>query len=381
MVVTMKPKSIQKRVQISSALTDEAVMNGSIKKVEKRGNVGNLARIGVVGMIIRGLGLEMFLLLLQTLVMTRSAGRPIAESQRGGTGVRVGRGGKGRRPREEGVNGNVEGINGGVGGALDFSTIIAHQLQNLLPAMLAQVGNQGNVGNQNAILSGADNHPPMLEKDMYDSWKSIMELYMMNRQHGRMILESVGNGPLIWPSSKENRVTRLKKYSELSDMDAIQAECDERECKLYDEFDKFAYKKGETLNVKLVRDLHTMNVDQLYAYLEQHEFYANKSPQYAHTHSSTPLSINYPLNDFQSSVHHNVYTLSSSIPQVEYASSVNQQLDFFQPDSGLIFLVFQKCGDPIDAINHMMSFLTVVVTSWYPPANNHLNNPSDPDIC
>ncbi|GKA02233.1 putative reverse transcriptase domain-containing protein [Tanacetum coccineum] len=46
----------------------------------------------------------------------------------------------------EGVNGNVEGVNGG---APDFLTIIAQQLQNLLPAMLAQVGNQGNVGNQN----------------------------------------------------------------------------------------------------------------------------------------------------------------------------------------------------------------------------------------
>ncbi|GJX26801.1 putative reverse transcriptase domain-containing protein [Tanacetum coccineum] len=46
----------------------------------------------------------------------------------------------------EGVNGNVEGANGG---APDFSTIIAQQLQNLLPAMLAQVSNQGNVGNQN----------------------------------------------------------------------------------------------------------------------------------------------------------------------------------------------------------------------------------------
>ncbi|GJX46138.1 integrase, catalytic region, zinc finger, CCHC-type containing protein [Tanacetum coccineum] len=67
-----------------------------------------------------------------------------------------------------------------------------------------------------AILSGADNHPPILEKDMYDSWKSRMELYMMNRQHGRMILESVENGPLIWPSIKENGVTRPKKYSELS---------------------------------------------------------------------------------------------------------------------------------------------------------------------
>nr|GFA80882.1 hypothetical protein [Tanacetum cinerariifolium] len=44
-----------------------------------------------------------------------------------------------------------------------------------------------------AILSGADNRPPMLEKDMYDSWKSIMKLYMLNRQHGRMILESVEN--------------------------------------------------------------------------------------------------------------------------------------------------------------------------------------------
>nr|GEU46574.1 hypothetical protein [Tanacetum cinerariifolium] len=42
-----------------------------------------------------------------------------------------------------------------------------------------------------AILSGADNRPPMLEKDIYDSWKSIMELYMLNRPNGRMILESV----------------------------------------------------------------------------------------------------------------------------------------------------------------------------------------------
>ncbi|GJQ94529.1 hypothetical protein Tco_0005668, partial [Tanacetum coccineum] len=116
-----------------------------------------------------------------------------------------------------------------------------------------------------------------------------MELYMMNRQHGRMILESVENGPLIWPTIEENGVTRPRKYYELSAVDAIQADCDvkatniilqglppvvyalvsnhqiakelweriqllmqgtsltkqERECKLYDEFDKFAYKKGK----------------------------------------------------------------------------------------------------------------------------------------
>ncbi|GJV53055.1 putative reverse transcriptase domain-containing protein [Tanacetum coccineum] len=97
---------------------------------------------------------------------TQSAGRPVAESQGGGIGERVGRGGRGRGPRGgnddridemngqgndqgEGANGNVEGVNEGVGGAPDFLTIVAQQLQNLLPVILAQVGNQGNIGNQN----------------------------------------------------------------------------------------------------------------------------------------------------------------------------------------------------------------------------------------
>nr|GEY18067.1 retrovirus-related Pol polyprotein from transposon TNT 1-94 [Tanacetum cinerariifolium] len=79
-----------------------------------------------------------------------------------------------------------------------------------------------------AILLSADNRPPMLEKDMYDSWKSRMKLYMMNRQHGRMILESIKNGPVIWPSIDENRVTRPNKYSELSATEAIHADCDLR---------------------------------------------------------------------------------------------------------------------------------------------------------
>nr|GEU69115.1 retrovirus-related Pol polyprotein from transposon TNT 1-94 [Tanacetum cinerariifolium] len=96
----------------------------------------------------------------------------------------------------------------------------------------------------------------MLEKDMYDSWKSIMELYMMNRQHGRMILESVENGPLLWPTIEENGVTRprntlnrvLQRQFKLIVMSRqLTSFFKERQCKLYDEFDKFAYKKGEIL--------------------------------------------------------------------------------------------------------------------------------------
>ncbi|GJR98345.1 retrovirus-related pol polyprotein from transposon TNT 1-94 [Tanacetum coccineum] len=346
-----------------------------------------------------------------------------------------------------------------------------------------------------SILSGADNRPLMLEKDMYDSWKSIMELYMMNRQHGRMIIESLsateaiqadcdikatniilqGLLPKVYALVRNHKVAKELWARIQLLMQGTSLTKQERECKLYDKFDKFAYKKRETLrefylrfslllndmniynmkleqfqvntkflntlphewskfvtDVKLVRDLHTTNVDKLHAYLGQHEFHANEvrlmhepnsdplalvathqmtqspyqthqnsyqntqfqpqvssyqSPQYVSpyqsqqysTHqSSTPRSITLSSNDYQSSVHHNVYSPSSSIPQLEYAPTVNQQPEFSQPDSGLIVLVFQKGDDLIDAINHMMSFLTAVVTFRYPTTNNQLRNSSNP---
>nr|GEW60668.1 retrovirus-related Pol polyprotein from transposon TNT 1-94 [Tanacetum cinerariifolium] len=226
-------------------------------------------------------------------------------------------------------------------------------------------------------------------------------------------------------SLEENGVTRLKKYFELLATEVIQADCDvkatnivlkglppeqERECKLYDEFDKFAYKKGESLrdfylrfsqvlndmniynmkleqfqvnmkflntlppewskfvtDVKLVRDLHTTDVDQLHAYLGQHEYHVN---ELNHQHL------------FQSPIYRMIFsqlfTTMFTIPQVEYAPSVHQQYDFSQPDTGLVIPVFQKGDDPIVAINHMMSFLTAVVTLRYPPINNQLINSSKP---
>nr|GEV76183.1 retrovirus-related Pol polyprotein from transposon TNT 1-94 [Tanacetum cinerariifolium] len=304
-----------------------------------------------------------------------------------------------------------------------------------------------------------------------------MELYMMNRQYGRMILESIENGPLIWPSIEENRVTRPKKYSELSATKAIQADCDvkatniilqglplevytlvsnqqvakelwerfqllmqgtsltkqERECKLYDEFDKFAYKKGETLHefylrfslllndmniynmkleqfqvntkflntlppewskfvtdVKLVRDLHTMNVDQLYAYLGQHEFHANEV-HLMHERNSDPLTLVathqmthmdhlISLNNTHTINHQHLF--QSRIHPMNFNHPFTTMFILHhhpsQPDSSLIVLVFQKGDNSIDAINHMMSFLTVVVTSWYLTTNNQLRNSSNP---
>ncbi|GKE09548.1 retrovirus-related pol polyprotein from transposon TNT 1-94 [Tanacetum coccineum] len=167
------------------------------------------------------------------------------------------------------------------------------------------------------IIADADNRPPMLEKSMYDSWKSSMELYIENMENGRMILNSVLNGPLVCPTIvEENGTTRTKKYEELSIVEKLQADCDLKATNI---FDKFSFVNGETLyqyywrfaqlinnmnvinmsmrpvqvktkflnsllpewskfmtDVKLARDLHTTNFDQLYSYLEQHEAHANE---------------------------------------------------------------------------------------------------------
>ncbi|GKA18112.1 retrovirus-related pol polyprotein from transposon TNT 1-94 [Tanacetum coccineum] len=244
------------------------------------------------------------------------------------------------------------------------------------------------------ILSGADNRPPMLDKDLYDSWKSRMELYMQNREHGRMILESVEHGPLIWPTVEEDGVIRTKKYAELSAAEKIQADCDmkatniilqglladiyslvnhhrvakdlwervqllmqgtsltkqERECKLYDAFDKFTHIKGESLHilppewskfvtdVKLVKDLHASTFDQLHAYLEQNE----------------------------SQMNHQTLTVPQVIPQVAYPSSqAPTQLMTETPfvDSGFTVPVFSPGDDPIACLNKAMAFLTAVASS------------------
>nr|GEV24019.1 putative reverse transcriptase domain-containing protein [Tanacetum cinerariifolium] len=80
-------------------------------------------------------------------MITQSAGRPATASRGRGTGGRAGRGGG----RTRGAQGSE--TNDGVGGVPDFSTIIAQQLQNLLPIIVAQVGGQsggqGNGRNQN----------------------------------------------------------------------------------------------------------------------------------------------------------------------------------------------------------------------------------------
>nr|GEY62184.1 reverse transcriptase domain-containing protein [Tanacetum cinerariifolium] len=169
-----------------------------------------------------------------------------------------------------------------------------------------------------SILSSADNRPPMLEKDIYDSWKSQMELYMLNRQHGRMILESVekaiqadcdvkatniilqGLPPEVYALVSTHKVAKELWERIQMLMQGTSLTKQGKECKLYDEFDKFVNTKFlNTLpsewskfvtDVKLVRDLHTINVDQLHAYLGQHEYHANELRTLSYTRQQATIN-------------------------------------------------------------------------------------------
>ncbi|GKB20537.1 hypothetical protein Tco_0854460 [Tanacetum coccineum] len=159
---------------------------------------------------------------------------------------------------------------------------------------------------------------------MYDSWASHIRLFIKWKKHGRMMLNSIDNGPLVYLTVEENRQTRPMKYSELIEAQQLQDDCDvqatniilhglppnvyalvnhqesakdiwdrvkllmkgtelsyqEHECRLYNLFDKFAYQvqintkflnalplewSKFVTNVKLAKSLYTTNYDQLRA--------------------------------------------------------------------------------------------------------------------
>ncbi|GJT64548.1 hypothetical protein Tco_1016028 [Tanacetum coccineum] len=219
-----------------------------------------------------------------------------------------------------------------------------------------------------------------------------------------MMLDSIDNGPLVYPTVEENRQTKPIKYSELTEAQQLQDDCDvqstniilhgllpdvyalvnhqeaakdiwdrvkllmkgtellyqERECRLYNLFDKFAYVYGETLyeyywrfsqlindikfvtDVKLYKSLYTTNYDQLYGYLSQHERHANEVRITCEIYSDPPILVaNSPI----------LYNPSQS-PQ-------------------------HPGEDPIECINKAIAFLSDVA-SRFPPSNNQLRTSSNP---
>ncbi|GJT77495.1 hypothetical protein Tco_1044220 [Tanacetum coccineum] len=255
-----------------------------------------------------------------------------------------------------------------------------------------------------AILNGADNRPPMLDKLI--------------------------NGPLVWPMIEENREMRRKRVPELSAPEKLQYEADVKATNIIfqgvtadvyelmshhrETLSQYYHRFAQLINdmhiyqmrlqqfqvntkflnslppewskfvtdVKLVKDLHVTNFDQLFAHLEHHEAHANEirllkershdplalvanhqystyqtaaynnpqqqsslsqygvtypNQQYSVSHPSTPQAVTYQSNAPQT-----VYQQPQAISQIDYQP---QQTEFPALDSGLAVPVFNKGND------------------------------------
>ncbi|GKB02267.1 putative ribonuclease H-like domain-containing protein [Tanacetum coccineum] len=193
------------------------------------------------------------------------------------------------------------------------------------------------------ILSDADNHPPMLDNDLYDSWKSRMELYMQNREHGRMILELVEHGPLIWPTMEENGVTRTKKYAELSVAEKIQADCD--------------MKATNIILQGLLADIYSL--------VNHHRVAKDLLERVQLLMQDTSLTKQERLiNDM------NIYNMKKKRFQVN-----TKFLNTLPLKWSLAVLVFSLGDDPITRLNKEMAFLTAIAYLFkFPSTNNHINS-------
>nr|GFB53309.1 hypothetical protein [Tanacetum cinerariifolium] len=124
-------------------------------------------------------------------------------------------------------------------------------------------------------------------------------------------------GPLIWPSMEVKGVTRLKKYSELSAAETIQADCDVK-----------------ATNIILTPYQHHQPLYQQSQFEPQATSYHN-SQFVSPGPSSLTHSFSYPVTNTSSLVNHNAYMASSSAPQIAYAPMVQQSLEYSPPEAGL----------------------------------------------
>ncbi|GJX65202.1 integrase, catalytic region, zinc finger, CCHC-type containing protein [Tanacetum coccineum] len=115
----------------------------------------------------------------------------------------------------------------------------------------------------------------------------------------------------------------------------------EKECQLYDAFDKFAQIKEESLHQYYLRFTQLINYMNIYK-MKLEQFQVNTK-------------------------------FLNSLPP-EWSKFVT---DVKLIDSGLAVRVFKQGDDPIDAINKMMSFLSTVVSSRFPTTNNQLKKSSN----
>ncbi|GKE59115.1 hypothetical protein Tco_1498300 [Tanacetum coccineum] len=88
---------------------------------------------------------------------------------------------------------------------------------------------------ENVIAAGSENRPPMLEKGMYDSWKTRIKLYIQGKENGEMLIDLIKNGPVkllpeitVKDTDGITNIRRPQKVTDLSQKEKLRYDRDIR---------------------------------------------------------------------------------------------------------------------------------------------------------
>ncbi|GJZ42497.1 hypothetical protein Tco_0589383 [Tanacetum coccineum] len=226
------------------------------------------------------------------------------------------------------------------------------------------------------IVVGAENRPPMLDKLMYNSWESRMLLYIKGKKNGRVMLESIKNGPLVYPIveemvkfDKRNMLNSLNKNNfKMTVMFKQQTLFFKVNTKflnaLQPKWSKFV------TDVKLAKNMYTTNYDQLYAYLSQHEGHANEARLLRERYPDPLVLVANQKTQSHSAQYQQQLSLT---PQRVHSSQ-----SYLSSYEDFLFHHFLLGDDPIACLNKAMAFMSTVMALRFPSTNNQLRTSSNP---
>ncbi|GJT19258.1 hypothetical protein Tco_0877964 [Tanacetum coccineum] len=273
---------------------------------------------------------------------------------------------------------------------------------------------------KNVIVAGADSRPLMLDKTNYRSWASRMLLYIKGKECFKLLVDSVLNGPFQYetivepgnettpetnivlqglPQDIYNLVNHNEDAKQIWDrvkllIQGSELSLQERESKLYDDFDTFTSMPGEPIHsyymrfAQLINDIHTIGMTMKPLQVNT-KFVKHLQPEWSkfvtdvklakdmHTTNLITLSAKsyYSLSSGSSTT-----ILSTRFEKSYQAPAIHQpmQPSFPELDSGLVVLSFNPFDDLIASLNKAMAFLSITFASRFPQINNQLRTSSNP---
>nr|GEW87996.1 hypothetical protein [Tanacetum cinerariifolium] len=244
---------------------------------------------------------------------------------------------------------------------------------------------------ENVIVAGSETRLSMLEKGMYDSWKTQIILYIRGKENGEMLKDSIDNDLagedklcydsdikavnvllLELPVDIYTLINQYQTAKEIWDRIKELMECtemtkQERESMLYDHFDKFTYELEESIHsyylryVKLINDINMIPM------------------------SMTPMQINTKFVNYLQ-LEWSRFVIAAKQARDLHSVTFDQLYAFLKHNEKdakevpEIFAIptFLPADDPMESLHKAMIFLILVYCSKFPPTNNQLQTSSNP---